>query len=196
MDCTIWCHCAVISWDIHYRGLSGANLNNDHFYIVANLNHPLFFLRGIKKMGVFAESRWAPATLGVLGTPATANVFSAAGRKRSSPQGIHFDRFLLTGVGIDVPFGGICFTSPSGHKGYLLEIVSPIIGWCLLGTFTNPCFIGFMVSYWFHGVFWFLVHGTSIYGWMTRGGTPHFRKLPCSGWLPRESPPKLPGQHR
>ena len=39
---------------------------------------------------------------------------------------------------------GICFTSPK--QPYLLEIVSPIVGWCLIGTFTNPWFSGYQIG--------------------------------------------------
>ena len=38
-----------------------------------------------------------------------------------------------TGVGIDVPFWDLFDITFK----YLLEIISPIVGWCLAGTFTN-----------------------------------------------------------
>ena len=44
-----------------------------------------------------------------------------------------------TGVG-KYPFSGILNITFT----YLLEVISPIVGWCLIGTFTNP---------WF-GVYW------------------------------------------
>ena len=43
----------------------------------------------------------------------------------------------FTGVGKCPFFGGF-----EHHQDkYLLEIISPIVGWCLIGTFTNPWFI-------------------------------------------------------
>ena len=48
--------------------------------------------------------------------------------------------FLTTGVG-KCPFFGILNITFK----YLLDIISPIVGWCSIGTFTNPCSNPFLI---------------------------------------------------
>ena len=51
---------------------------------------------------------------------------------------------------------------------YLLEIISPILGWCSIGTFTNPC--GTLL--WHGGKLWYIVQ------WILRSIIGHTHIIP------------------
>ena len=93
----------------------------------------------------------------------------------------------------------------SHHQNkYLLEIISPIVGWCLIGTFTNPC----IISLFYHHTGW-LLPGMSCFppGYRLRNiavspaallGSWAIQRRPGRAWpqSPRENEYKTASKHR